>query len=148
MRDYREISRLMERTVHKYIQLEKQPRNYGGITLTQTEVHTIAVIGDFPDINVTRLAAVRGITKGATSQMIHKLVDKALVIKETSPNTDAEVCLNLTELGKRVYEEHYQYHDKSGSDFFKALEYMPEKYEEYLAKMLYQFDEALDKRLK
>lgn len=149
MSDLRKLSSLMERTMHKYIQVEKQPRIYGpGIILTQTEVHTIAVIGDCPDINVTELSKLRGVTKGAASQLIYKLVDKGYVIKQTSPNSDTEVCLSLTENGKKAYEGHKKYHDNSGSAFFKELVEMPEDCEDYMIKMLTEFEKTLDARLK
>lgn len=149
MHDYRKLSRLMERTMHKYIQVEKQPREYGpGIILTQTEIHTIAAIGDRPGINVTELSKLRGVTKGAASQLVYKLVDKGYVIKQTSQNSDTEVCLNLTDTGKIAYEKHIMYHEKSGSAFFKALGEMPKEYEDYFIKMLTEFENTLDERLK
>lgn len=92
MHDYSELSRFMERTMHKYLQVEKQPRQYGpGILLTQTtEIHTIAIIGDQPNINVTELARQRGVTKGAASQLVYKLVNKGYLRKEKSPTLDIE----------------------------------------------------------
>lgn len=147
--DYRKLSALMERTMHKYFQVENQPRSYGpGVMLTQTEIHTIAVVGDRPDINVTELAKVRGVTKGAASQLVYKLVDKGYISKQTSPNSDTEVCLSLTEIGKKAYEGHKKYHDNSGSAFFKALGEMPKDYEDYFIKMLTEFEKTLDDRLK
>lgn len=148
MKDYRELSRLMERTIHKYIQMEKKPREYGGTMLSQAEVHTLAIIGDYPDINVTRVAALKGITKGAASQMIYKLVDKKLIVKTVSPKSDTEVCLNLTSLGKIVYEAHQLYHEQSGDSFFKELQDMPKEYEEYAIKVLKLFDKKLDDKIK
>ena len=149
MHDYREISRLMERTMHKYVQAEKVPRDYGqGIFMTQTEIHTIAIIGDRPGINVTELAKLRGVTKGAASQLIYKLVDKGYVCKETSPNSDTAVCLTLTDTGRIAYEGHNAYHEKSGSEFMKELSEMPKEFEDYGIKMLTAFDKYLDEKLK
>lgn len=148
MHDYRELSRLMERTIHKYIQAEKQPHSYGpGIMLSQTEIHTIAIIGDHPEINVTELAKQRGVTKGAASQMVYKLVDKGYVQKSVSPNSDTEVCLVLTEQGKVPYEGHKQYHENSGTEFFKSLSDMPEEVQDYFIKILTEFDKSLDEKL-
>lgn len=148
MHDYRELSRLMERTMHKYIQVEKQPRSYGpGIELSQTEIHTIAIIGDKPCVNITELAKMRGVTKGAASQLIYKLVDKGYIKKETSPNSDTEVCLTLTDTGKKAYDGHKAYHEETGSAFFKELNDMPKEYEDYLIRVLEEFEKVLDKRL-
>lgn len=147
MHDYRRISRLMERNVHKYVQLENRARFYGGVRLSQTEVHTIAVIGDYPDINITKLSGIRGITKGATSQMIYKLVDKGLVVKTVSPNSDTEVCLNLTRKGVEVYEAHKKFHDETNERFFQMLREMPEGYEQYMIKFLKEFEKMLEEKM-
>ena len=64
-------AKAIERVLHKYMQLEEMPFNYGdGIKLTQREIHVIDTIGTNPDINMTQLAEMHGITKGAVSQMI------------------------------------------------------------------------------
>ncbi|WP_155829842.1 MarR family transcriptional regulator [Butyrivibrio sp. AC2005] len=47
------------------------------------------------------LAKVRGITKGAVSQMVNKLVDRDLMEKRVSPDSDAAICLYLTKKVKR-----------------------------------------------
>lgn len=147
MHDYREISRLMEKTMHKYMQIEKMSRDYSGIILSQAEVHMVACIGDYPSINVTKLAAMRGVTKGAASQMIYKLVDKKLVLKSVSPDSDTEVCLNLTELGLKVHKAHQEYHDHVGDQFFNMLRDMPKGYEEYATKLMIACNVELDKKL-
>ena len=149
MHDYRDISRLMERTMHKYIQLEKQPRAYGpGILLSQTEVHTIAIIGDKPGINVTELAKIRGVTKGAASQMVYKLVDKGYVKKEISANSDTEVSLSLTEMGQIPYQKHQEYHDETGTHFFNLLRDMPKENQDYFIHLFEEFEKMIDEKLK
>ena len=82
MNSYKELAWLMERIIHKYIQYEKKPQVYcKDIILTQPEIHTIAIVGDSEGINITQLAKVRGITKGAVSQMVNRLVDRDLMEK-------------------------------------------------------------------
>lgn len=148
MHDYRKLSQLMERTIHKYIQVEKIKRPYGtDMMLSRVEIHTISAVGDYPDINITSLAKLQGITKGAASQMIYKLVDKGLVEKRVSPNSDTEVCLTLTNLGKTAYESHKKYHETANEKFFEIMKEMPEEVEQQYIKVLEVFEQALDKRL-
>ncbi len=148
MHDYRDLSRQMERTVHKYIQWEKKTHCYGpGIVLSQAEIHTIAVIGDNPDINITELARQRGVTKGAASQMIYKLVEKGLVEKQVSPNSDTEVVLKLTDSGHVAYLSHQKFHEESNEQFMKTLGALPEDYEQFMMEFLREFEETMDKRL-
>lgn len=147
-KDFIEISRLMERTIHKYIQVEKMKRYYGSdILLSRSEIHTIAAVGDYPNINITALAKFLGITKGASSQMIYRLVDKGLIIKQISPNSDTEVCLTLTEKGKVAYAKHQEYHKDADDKVFKILTDMPKEVIDNIKFLLEEFDKDLDKRI-
>ncbi len=149
MRDYRAISALMERTIHKYNQTENKQRHYGtDLTFSRVEIHTIEAIGEMEDINITRLASCQGITKGAASQMIYKLVDKGAVKKSVSPNSDTEVRLELTELGQKAYEGHKEFHKASNEKLFIMLRDMPDELYKKMEEMLHMFDDMLDEKLK
>lgn len=109
-----------EKVMNQYIVSEKKPRNYGTEQLFyRSEVHTIDAIGKHNSINVTTLANYLGITKGAVSQMIDKLVKKGLVNKTVLSKSDTEVALSLTPKGKQVYEGHNEYH----YEFYKRIEH-------------------------
>ena len=145
MKDYSEISWLMERTIHKYSQFEKKPQKYcNSVTLTQPEIHTVAIIGDQEGINVTTLAKMRGITKGAASQMIYKLVDKGLVEKHTSPSSDAEINLYLTDIGKQARKEHRKRHESINKKFSAIMESVPEEMQNSFIEFLKAFEKELD----
>lgn len=149
MKDYKELFLLMERTVHKYIQYEKMPQEYGvDVLLSQSEIHTIDAVGGNPNINVTKLAKIRGVTKGAASQMIYKLVDKGLIEKSISPNSDTEVVLSLTEKGKVAYLEHKKIHQEMQGKWLKTLNDIPEDMQVYMVNFLKEFEQELDSKLK
>lgn len=149
MRDYRALSALMERTIHKYNQTENRQRSYGtDLTFSRVEIHTIEAIGNIEDINITRLAAYQGITKGAASQMIYKLVDKGAVKKSVSPNSDTEVRLELTDIGQKAYGGHKEFHKASNEKLFVMLRDMPDELYEKMEEVLYMFDDMLDEKLK
>lgn len=145
MKDYRELAWQMERTIHKYAQYEKKPQTYcGNITLTQPEIHTIAIIGDQEGISVTQLAAARGITKGAVSQMIYKLVDKGLVEKRVSPNSDSELNLHLTKKGRQAFAEHRKKHEAMENKFSALMNNIPENTAQYIMEFMKAFEKELD----
>ena len=145
MKEYSELTWLMERTIHKYSQFEKKPQQYcKNITLTQPEIHTVAIIGDQEGINVTTLAKMRGITKGAASQMIYKLVDKDLVEKRTSPNSDSEINLYLTGKGKQARKEHRARHENMNRKFSAIFDNVPEEMQGKLIDFLKAFEKELD----
>lgn len=88
--------------LHLYTVINRKPKDYGtGDLLYLTEVHTIKMVGQNEDLNMTGLAEIMGVTKGAISQTIRKLVSKNLIIKE-SGNNRKEFSLRLSDKGIRV----------------------------------------------
>ncbi|MDO5520147.1 MAG: MarR family winged helix-turn-helix transcriptional regulator [bacterium] len=145
MDNFETISNLMERCIHKYMQTENRKRHYGTDSLfSRAEIHTIAAIGDMPNSNLTSLAKFLGITKGAASQMVYKLVDKGAIKKEISPNSDTEICLTLTEMGKKAYASHQRFHENANERFFNTLRDTPEEIQKYMIYILEEFDHAMD----
>lgn len=148
MNDYSELTALMERVVHKYSRWENQKRSYGtSLPLSKAEIHTIAAVGDNPGINITSLARILGITRGAASQMIYKLVDKGSVKKQTSPESDTEVALNLTDRGLLDYEAHNRYHTETGARALSLLKDMPESFFKDTVAYLSAFERIMDEVL-
>ena len=145
MNDYKDLAWLIERVIHKYAQYEKKPQEYcGDLILTQPEIHTVVIIGDQEGINVTALAKMRGTTKGAASQMIYKLVDKKLVEKRISPNSDSEINLFLTDKGKQARKEHRKRHENINEKFAEMLSRVPEDMQKSLEEFLKAFEKELD----
>ena len=148
MNDYRDLAWLMERTIHKYIQYEKSPQKYcSDLILTQPEIHTVAIIGDREGISVTELAQVRGITKGAASQMIYRLEDKKLVEKRISPESDSKLNLYLTENGKKARDEHRRQHEAMEKKFAALMNGIPADTQKYMIEFLQDFEKELEKLL-
>lgn len=148
MGDYRETAWLLDNCIQKYIRYEKKPQVFeGDITLTQPEIHTITLIGESEGINLTMLAAKRGITKGAASQMIYKLVDKKLVEKRVSPDSDSEINLFLTERGMRIAESHRKTHEAMWIRFNQMMESIPKETRDKVVDLLQDLNDTLDELL-
>ena len=95
-----ELLTLLNQLVAKLAAIQQAPREYGtGVPLHGSEIHTIQAIGKSAGINVTQLAEKMGVTKGAVSQMVSRLVGKGMVQKEPARDNAKEVVLGLTELG-------------------------------------------------
>ena len=108
-----------EMVMSKYAASEKKPHHYGTEQLLyRSEVHTIDAIGKYDKINVTDLASYLGVTKGAVSQMIDKLIKKDMVNKTVLSSSDTEVALSLTSKGEMVFEGHNEYH----RNFYRQIE--------------------------
>lgn len=92
---------------------QKAPRDFGsGDFLHCSEIHTIMAVGTNPDINLTNLARVLGISKSAVSQMISRLARKNLVEKHRDPDNDKEILLRLSPRGIIAHLGHEQHHAK------------------------------------
>lgn len=88
--------------LHLYSVIGRKPKDYGtGDLLYFTEIHTITVVARNKSVNMTQLADIMGVTKGAMSQTINKLVRKGLILKANITNRK-EINLKLSEKGKIV----------------------------------------------
>jgi len=86
--------------LHVYSILEKKPLDLGlGIQVYLTEMQTVASIGENRGTNITQLAEIMGVTRGATSQTVQKLAKKGLITKLKEKNKK-EINLGLTSLGE------------------------------------------------
>jgi DNA-binding MarR family transcriptional regulator len=95
---------LFLKILHLYSVIGRKPKDYGtGDLLYFTEIHTITMVGKNREINMTRLADIMGVTKGAISQTIRKLVSKDY-IKKSNTNNMKEINLRLSDKGLVVYK--------------------------------------------
>lgn len=136
-----------ERVMNKYNASEKKPKYYGTKDLLyRSEVHTIEAIGKNNKINVTQLAQYLGITKGAVSQMVDKLIKKDMVNKKTISDTENEVSLELTEKGILVYTGHEEYHKEFYTKISERLTHLSTENIEAFLDVLNTLENLLDKR--
>lgn len=136
-----------EKVMNQYNAGEKKPRYYGTKDLLyRSEVHTIDAIGKNNKINVTQLAQYLGITKGAVSQMIDKLIKKDMVNKKMVSETENEVSLELTEKGTLVYKGHLEYHKQLYSEISKHLSHLTDENIETFLDVMNVLEDFLNKK--
>jgi DNA-binding MarR family transcriptional regulator len=145
LRSIDELRDLFLKVVNRFNEMEKIPYYTGtDMLLHFSEVHLVESIGKNEDINVTRLAKLQGVTKGAISQMIGRLVKKGLVLKNVSPETENEVVLRLTEKGRAVFEQHQQYHERLNRQLTELLSEFPAEMISYLGQLSIGMDKVLN----
>jgi len=111
---------LFIRILHTYSVLDKKPKDYGtGDLLYVSEIHAIHYIGTNPEINMTQLAEISGVTKGAISQTVKRLVSKRYVARYKSRNKK-EVNLRLSDKGY-VINQKYELFEKEKFVFAEKL---------------------------
>ena len=125
---------IINRVTDKMNSMHEPAIDFGtGVPLYRSEIHTIKAIGENPGINVTGLAEVMGVTKGAVSQTLSKLASKGLVVKTTSDDNAKEILPELTDLGWRGFREHDAFHMKM---FDAVREYFGDRFKPELDKFM------------
>lgn len=99
------------RIVNRLKSDDRQALDYGtGDPLHMGEIHTIDAVGRLSRPNVTELAGVLGVTKGAVSQMLARLEKKGHVRKWKDSGQGNELSVELTRKGKIAYRGHIRFH--------------------------------------
>jgi DNA-binding MarR family transcriptional regulator len=103
-KELQSIIDIFNRMLHIYSVLDKKPKMYGtGDLLYVSEIHAIHFIRNNPEINITQLAEFLGVTKGAISQTVKRLVSKRYIAKYYGRNKK-EVNLRLSDKGFIIYQ--------------------------------------------
>jgi DNA-binding MarR family transcriptional regulator len=101
-REVNEFVQLFLNILHMFSIIEKKPWDFGtGSKIYLAEIQTVAAIGENPETNMTQLAEMMGVTRGAISQIVRKLVNKKLVVR-TNARNQKEINLGLTDFGMTV----------------------------------------------
>jgi DNA-binding MarR family transcriptional regulator len=131
------ISQAWIQVLTRMAELDKKPRDYGsGDLLHHAEIHTIMMIGKNPDITITSLGSILGISTSAASQMITRLTKKGLVERFKRKDNEKEICLKLTSPGTIAYYGHEQHHAIIYARMEKKLGEMTDEGYEYLLRFL------------
>jgi len=108
---YEQLLEKLEQIITKMESMHTPSLSFGtGILMHQNEIHTVQAIGRHSRINVTNLAKYKGVTKGAISQTIKRLIKKGLVRRTHAPGNAKEVLLELTDLGWIGFHNHEKFH--------------------------------------
>jgi|ERR1035437_8054482 DNA-binding MarR family transcriptional regulator len=103
-KELQSIIDIFNKILHIYSIIDKKPKEFGtGDLLYVSEIHAINVVGINPEINMTQLAEMLGVTKGAVSQIIKRLVTKRYIAKYKTRN-NKEVNLRLSDKGYLIFQ--------------------------------------------
>ncbi len=128
--------------------LEKIPRQFGtDVTLTNTEIHLVELIGETENLSVTDIAKLQEVTKGAVSQSLKRLESKGLTGKTEDPENISRSIITLTNKGKTAYYAHKHWHetrDGGMKEYFNSLD--REKIE-FLSEFLDKIEHFMKQRI-
>ena len=115
--------------------------------LGNTEQHILAAVGDLPEPNVTAIAEYMGITKGAVSKNIRKMIFAGYLEAFQKEGNSKNIYYALTEQGRELYLLHQKAHEnwiRADQAFFDTLS--PEERraaEEFFRKYLAYMDQQI-----
>lgn len=113
--------------------MERHSMHFGTDTiLTRPEIHLIKTVKENPEKHVTALGEILGITKGAVSQTLNKLVKKGMIRKVEDSENRAKILIQLTEKGKQAYMGHEKFHESFDTMFLSMFEEYSEEQMEFL----------------
>ena len=109
--EYEQLMYLLDAVLTKTESLHAPSNDFGtGVPIYRKEIHTVQAIGRYPKINITALSEHMGVTKGAISQTVAKLIKKGMVRKQYAQGSKKELILELTDLGWTGFRNHEKFH--------------------------------------
>ncbi len=136
---------LFIKAVNRYNSLERFPmKQRARLHLYHSERHMLDQIADHPNLNVSQLAAMVGVTKGAISQVVKKLEAKGVAQRYRKSSNDKEVFVELTRTGKDLYRKHQAINHETVRTLSKELGRYSDDKVEFLVRMFHWFNSFLD----
>jgi DNA-binding MarR family transcriptional regulator len=141
----KELMESFIRMVHQYNALEKHPVTYGTKhDFHHSERHMLDIFGDNPAKNMSEIASMIGVTKGAVSQFVSKLEKKGTIRRLREPGNHKEVLVELTPQGKEIYQLHQATNQETISDLLRELRKYPSEKIDFLLKMFKWLEDYLE----
>ncbi|MEK0313555.1 MarR family winged helix-turn-helix transcriptional regulator [Cohnella sp. 56] len=123
---------------------DRKNREYGiDEPLYHSEVYTLSEIREHEGIHITALAERCGVTKGAISQVLKKLDQKGLVVKEKDARNQSRIMLKLSPKGEQAYLRHLEHQDRFKSVVAASIGDMPDEAVLYINRFLAELGSKL-----
>lgn len=78
--------------------------------VTVSEAHALEVLGENEKMNMKGLAQKLGVTTGTTTVTVDRLEKKNFARRELTKEDRRVNLISLTDIGKKAFEEHHNYH--------------------------------------
>jgi len=135
----------IQRVGNKFVSLERGlVFQHGQVKLHASEIHLMKTVAIYPDVNATGMAKLLGVTKGAISQTLSRLVKKGVVSKESDPLTRNELKISLTAFGTEALSAFDRQNAGQRKDFSTHLESLSQEDREKIMGFLVSLEAFLN----
>lgn len=135
----------VQRVGSKFIALDKGfVFLYRETKLYASEIHLMKTVDYNPDVNASGIAKLLGVTKGAVSQTVSRLVRKGVIVKERDSSCNNELKLSLTSYGKGALTAFHIQNGSQWRDFINYLESLPNQEYQIVIGFLAKMEAFLD----
>ncbi len=142
-----DISDLLLNVINSFYENDNRARSFGtDQELYHSEIHMLDCIAGQPDLHISGIARLLGVTRGAASQTAKRLEKKGMVVKKVCSENVKMTILKLTEKGETAALNHKKAHDKYGEIVQKMLRGAKEENIQFLEEFLLSFEKELKKQ--
>lgn len=117
---------------------------YRDLKLYPSEIHLMLLIDDVQASNATEMAEKLGVTKGAISQTLSRLVRKGVLEKTKDPYNKNELTATFTPLGQEVLEQYQELRASLRHQYVHYFSTLSESEREVIGRFLSQVEAILD----
>lgn len=143
------VLRNLGRALAKYAVIDRKPYDFGvGMPLYPAEIHMLTTVDVLGGAGVTQLAGEFGVTKGAVSQQVAKLVDKGLLAKQPDPENKTRVIVTVTARGREASRNHLEFHKQHDRAFLDYLSRLDRESYAAVSEMAEEMDRWMERYLK
>ncbi|MDD3231507.1 MAG: MarR family transcriptional regulator [Oscillospiraceae bacterium] len=138
------IGELFLNVMSEFYENDSRARTFGTDTeLYHSEIHMLQCIAENPDLHISGLAHLLGITRGAVSQTAKRLERKGMIVKGTSPDNNKKVVLRLTPNGQIAATNHKNAHEKYNTLIADILTCADAEQLQFLTDFLLRFEKSI-----
>lgn len=132
------LSQLLVEFYERFSSWEQGVVRETGLTLPQ--MHTLEILGSSGRLRMKELAGKMGVTTGALTVLVDRLVRAGLVVREPNEDDRRSIRVRLTAAGELHFQEHHRLHLQLTSEMASQLE--PEELQtllEFIARLNARF---------
>lgn len=140
------ICGLLLDAISEFYENDSRARTFGTDTeLYHSEIHMLQCIEENPELHISGIARLLGVTRGAASQTAKRLERKHMVIRSASASDNKKVILQLTSAGRTAAKNHKNAHKKYNTLIGDILQSADSSQLKFLSDFLLRFEQSIKK---